>query len=332
MPYNTIATSPALAKPESGRQLHLWAACLLALFSSAAAQNYPLKTVRIVSSGPGGSADFAARLIAQEITPALGQRVIVENRPSGVIPADVVARSAPDGHTLLVASSVLWIVPLLQSAPFDAVRDFAPVSMLSRIPNMIVVHPSLPVKSVRDLIALGKARPGVINYASTSVGGSTHLAAEYFKLLAGVDMLRINYKGTGPALNALMAGEVQAMFPTAGSTSGHVKSGRLRALAVGSAQPSALLPGVPTIAATGLPGYESVAMYGMFAPAKTPAPAIRRLNEDISRLLWAPDLMEKLLNAGTEPGGGAPDQFANIIKAEMTRLGKLIRNVGIRDK
>ena len=332
MPYNTIATSPALAKPESGRQLHLWAACLLALVSSAAAQNYPLKTVRIVSSGPGGSADFAARLIAQEITPALGQQVIVENRPSGVIPADVVARSAPDGHTLLVASSVLWIVPLLQSAPFDAVRDFAPVSMPSRIPNMIVVHPSLAVKSVRDLIALGKARPGELNYGSGTSGSSTQLAAELFKAMAGVEIVRVPYKGTGPALLGLLGGQVQLMFPNAPAVTPHIKSGKLRAVAVTSSVPSPLVPGIPTIAASGVPGYESVSPFGMLAPAKTPAPAIRRLNEDISRLLWAPDLMEKLLNAGTEPGGGAPDQFANIIKAEMTRLGKLIRNVGIRDK
>jgi tripartite-type tricarboxylate transporter receptor subunit TctC len=256
--------------------------------------------------------------------------VIVENRPAGVIPGEIVAKARPDGHTLLLYGNNLWIGSLLHKTPYEPARDFAPIALVSRAPNVLVVHPSVPVSSVKELLALAKAKPGELNYASGSIGSSSHLAAELFKHMAGVNIVWIPYKGGGPAMNAMLAGEVQLSFGTAAGVAPHTKSGRLRALAVTSAQPSALLSGLPTIAASGLPGYESVALYGLFAPARTPATLINRLNREVVALLDDAAVKERLFNAGTEAVGGSPQEFAAAIKSDTLRVSRMIKVAGIR--
>ncbi len=295
-------------------------------------QDFPKKPIRIVTAEVGSTNDFVARLIAQGLSAGLGQQMVVENRggASGIIAAQTVAQAPPDGYTLLFYTSTLWIGPLLQNVSWDPVRDFSPITLAATSPNILVVHPSLPVKSVEELIVLAKARPGELNYSSSSTGASTHLAAELFKAMAGVNIVRINYKGGGSALNALIAGQVQVMFPSAGLVTPHVKSGRLRALAVTTAQPSALAPGLPTMAASGLPGYESGSIYGIFAPAGILATLINRLNQEIVRALNRTEVKEKFFNVGVEIVGSSPEEFAATIKSDMARMGKLIKDAGIR--
>ena len=305
-------------------------ACAALTAAMACAQGYPVKPVRIVTTAAGGGSDFVARLIAQGLTESLGQQTIVDNRGT-LIAIEMGIKAPPDGYTLSSFGSTLWLLPLMQEKPaYDPVKDFAPITWAVTSPNIIVVHPSLPVKSVRDLIALAKARPGQLNYGTTGSGGSNHLAGELFKSMAGVDMVRINYKGASQSLADLLGGQIQVMFPTPNSASSHVKSGRLKALAVGSAQPSALFPGLPSVAASGLPGYESVALYGMLAPAKTPMPLISRLSQDISRFVNRTDLKEKLFSMGVEAVGSSPDEFAAAMRADIARMGKVIRDAGIK--
>jgi tripartite-type tricarboxylate transporter receptor subunit TctC len=210
------------------------------------------------------------------------------------------------------------------------VKDFAPISMLAKTPNIVVVHPSLPVTSVKELIALARAKPGALNYGSGGTGSSIHLAVELFKQMAGVDITRIAYKGAGPALNDLLGGQVQMMFATAGSVTPHVRSGRLRALAVTSPQPSALAPGLPTVAASGVPGYEMEAIYALVAPLNTPAPIIKQLNRVIVQALDQADLKERFLNAGVEAAFGSPGDLAARFKSEIAAVGKLVKDAGIR--
>jgi len=260
----------------------------------------------------------------------MGQQLIVENRPSGVIPGEVVAKAAPDGYTLLVASGILWTGSLMQDTPYDPVRDFQPISLTSRQSNLLVVHPSLPVKSVKDLISLAKARPGELNYAAAGTGSSSHLAAELFKAMTGTSIVRIPYKASALALNDLFGGQVQLMFAVAAAVMPHVKSGRLKALSVSSLRPTAQAPGLPTIADSGVPGYESVSMHGVFAPARTSMSVVSRLNQEIVRFLKIPDVTEKFLSAGLETVGSSPDELAATMKSEMNRLGKVIKDAGIR--
>ncbi len=298
---------------------------------AACGQDFPSKAIRIVTADAGGGTDFVSRLIAQGISGGLGQQVIIDNRPSGVIPGDVVAKAQPDGYTLLVTGSIFWIGQFLRDkTPYDSVKDFAPVSLVVSSPTVLVVHPSLPVKGVRDLIALAKARPGELNYASAGAGSPNHLAGELFKSLAGVNIVRIPYKGGGPALSALLSGEVQMLFATAASVTSHVKSGRLRTLAVTSLQPSALLPGLPTVAASGLPGYEADTIYGMFAPARTPEAIINQLNQETVRALNRPEVKDKFASAGVEVIASSPQKLAATVISEMARVGKLIKDAGIR--
>ena len=296
-------------------------------------QDYPTKPIRIVTGSAGGGQDFATRIIAQGISGSLGQPVIVDNRGgSGIIAAEIVAKAPPDGYTLLVAASPHWILPLLQDqVPYDPVKDFSPVTLALRLPNLIVVHPSLPANSVKELIALAKARPAALNYGSSGTGASTHLAAELFKAMAGVNLVRVPYKGGGPALNALLGGEVQVWFPNVAAAAPHVRSGKLRALAVTSTAPSALSPGLPTVAAS-LPGYEAVSMIGIFAQAKAPAAIINRINQEIVRVLNTAEVRERLLSTGVEPVGGSPKEFAAAVKSEMAKWGKVIRDAGIREQ
>jgi tripartite-type tricarboxylate transporter receptor subunit TctC len=217
----------------------------------------------------------------------------------------------------------------LEKTAYDPVKDFAPVTIATHSPNVLIVHPSLPVKSVRELIALAKTRQGELNYASGGTGSSAHLGAELFNAMAGVKIVRINYTGTGPAINDLIAGQEQMMIAAPGSVVPHLKSGRLRGLAVTSAEPSALFPGMPTVAAT-LPGYEISSRTGILAPARTPAAIINRLNQEIARVLNQPDVKEKLFNLGVEAAPSTPEQFETAIKSELTRMGKVIKDTGIR--
>ena len=294
-------------------------------------QPYPNKPIRMVTSAAGGSADFAARLIAQGLTGELGQQVVVDNRGGSVSTSvGIVAKAPPDGYTLLLYASSLWIAPLLQPVSYDPIKDFSPITLAASSPYILVVHPSVPVTSVKELIALAKAKPGELNYGSSGLGTANHLAAELFNAMAGVNVVHVPYKGAGPALNALIGGQLQVMFPSAGSVTSHIKSGRLRALGVTSAEPSALAPGLPTVAAAGVPGYESLLMIGVFTPAGVPAALINRLNQEIVKALRKSDTREKLFNAGVETVGGTPAQLAASVKSEMARLGKVIKDAGIR--
>ena len=305
---------------------------LLTLEAGAASvQEFPSRPIRIVTAEIGGGNDFAARIIAQGIMPALGKPVIVENRGgSVVVSAQIVGKSLPDGHTLLLYGSNLWILPFMRDrVPYDPITDFSPITIATSSPCVLVVHPLLPAKSTAELIALAKAKPGQLNYAGAS-GGIIHIAAELFKSMARLDMVYVPFKGGSPALMALVSGQVQLMFPTAGTVAPHLKSGRFRALAITSAQRSVLFPELPTIAASGLPGYESVARFAVLAPAKTPAGVINRLNQEMVRVLAMPDAKEKFSNAGIETVGSTPAQLAATMKSDMARLGSMIKAAGIR--
>jgi tripartite-type tricarboxylate transporter receptor subunit TctC len=296
---------------------------------AAHAQSYPAKPLRIVTVAPGGTPDLIARLISQGITGSLAQPVVVDNR-GGIVGIEIVSKAPSDGYTLAVNGQNLWILPFLQpNLPYDPIRDFAPVSLVSRAPNVLVVHPSQPVKTVEQLISLARSKPGVLNYGTGGPGSSNHLSAELFKAMSGTDLVLINYKGMGPAINGLLGGEVQLMFAGLGPASPHIKAGKLRALAVTSAQPSPLTPDLPTIS-TFLPGYESVVLTGMFAPAKTPRAIIQRLNQEVVRLLARPETRERLANVGIEAVGSSPEEFASRIRSEMATMGKLIKSAGFR--
>jgi len=304
-------------------------AMLLSGIACANAAEYPVKPLRIVTSEAGGGNDVPARIVAQGLTLALGQQVVIENRPSGVVPAEIVAKAAPNGYTLLFYNNALWTAPLIQSTPYDMLRDFTPVSAVARAVNVLVVNSALPAKSVADLVALAKTKPGGLNYGSSGTGASNHLAAEMFRTMAQIEIVRVNYKGAGPALTALIAGELQLMFPSAGAATPHVRAGRVKALAVTSAAPSALFPGLPAIAAT-LPGYESLAVYGLFAPAGTPPAIIFRLNTVIAQFLARADIQERFAAAGMDAAASTPGQLSASVQAEVARIGKVIRAAGIR--
>ena len=294
--------------------------------------SYPNKPIRIVTSDAGGWSDIACRLLARNLSPALGQNVIVDNR-NGVAGPEIVAAAAPDGYTLHLNGSSLWIAPLLRSGlSYDPIKDFAPVTLVDTSPNIVVVHPSLPVKSVKELIALASAKPGVLNYGSGSAGAPTQLAVELFKVMANVNIVHIPFKGAGPAVTALLSNQVQIMFASAGSVAAALKAGRLRALAVTTAEPSVLAPGLPTVAASGLPGYEAASVHAIFAPAATPSAIIVRLNREIGQVLRRDEIKERFLNAGVEPASNSPEQLGNMVKLEMVRLGKVIKDAGIRDE
>ena len=294
------------------------------------AQEFPYKPIRIVTTAPGGGSDAAARLIAQGLTGALGQQVIVDNRAGGVVAVENVAKAQPDGYTVLLYANSMWIAPFLQQVSYDPVKDFSPITLAAVSPNMLVVHPSVAVNSVNELIALASARPGELNYGSSGTGSSTHLAAELFKAMAHVNIVRVSYKAAGPVINDLMGGQIQMMFATIGSVAPHVKSGRLKALGVTTSKPSALVPSMPTVAAAGLPGYESAAIIAIFAPAKARAPVTKRLNQEIVRVLNQPDLKEKFLRIGIEPVASSPEALTAAMRSEMARLGRVIKEAGIR--
>jgi tripartite-type tricarboxylate transporter receptor subunit TctC len=310
-------------------------ACGLAFAALAPAQGYPVKPIKIiVPFPPGGTTDILAREIGNELTKAFGQAVVIENRAGagGNIGADMVAKAAPDGYTLLMCTvGTHGINPgLYAKLPYDAVKDFSPVSNVAVVPNMLVVHPSVPVKTVKELIALAKAQPGRISFASSGNGTSIHLSAELFKFMAGVDMLHVPYKGSGPALADLIGGQVNIMFDNMPSSLPLVKAGKLRAIAVTTAQRSPALPDLPTMAEAGLPGYEAAAWFGVLAPAGTPREVIMRLNGAIVKALATPEMREKLAGQGAVAIGDTPEHFAAYIQAEIAKWAKVIRDSGAK--
>jgi len=305
-----------------------------AVAAQSSAPHYPAKPIRIVvPQSAGGSTDLTARLVAQKLSDALGQSVVVDNRPGAgsIIGTDIVAKAPADGYTLLVVASSITLNPSLhKKLPFDPVRDLAPVTQLSAFPNMLVVHPAVPVKSVQELIALAKSRPGQINYGSSGTGTGTHLSAELFKYMTGVDMVHVPYKGGGPAVIALLGGQVQLNFATIPSVLLHVRAGKLRAVAVTTLRRSPAAPEVPTIAESGVPGYDHGPWNGMLAPAKTPRAIIARLNAEVARIVHMPETKAVLVHEGAEPVGNTPEEFAAIIKTETVKWEKVIRAAGIK--
>jgi tripartite-type tricarboxylate transporter receptor subunit TctC len=308
------------------------ALCMAFASVYAGAQSYPVKPVRIiVPFPPGAGADITTRLVAPRLSEALGQQLVVENRAgaAGNIGAEVVARAAPDGYTLLTAPASLAIgQTLYQKLPFDLTRDFQPVAMLASVPFILVVHPSLPAKNVKELVALAKSRPGQINYASTGSGSSPHLTAEMLKMQARIDVVHVPYKGTPLAVTDLLGGQVSFMFANALSVLPQVSAGRLRALAITSAKRSATTPQLPTMIESGLSGFESGTWYALLAPAGTPREVVARLSGEVARLTRNADLREKLAAQGAEALTMTPEQTAAYIKSEIAKWGKVVRASG----
>jgi len=306
-----------------------------ALRAAAAADAYPSKPVRfVVAFPPGGGTDIIARSIAQRLTVRLAQQVVVDNRPGagGNIGTDIVAKSAPDGHTLLMGSAGPLAInaSLFGKMPFDPIRDLAPVTLAASTPNVLVVHPSLRAATVRELIALAKARPGEINFASSGHGTPAHLAGELFNSMAGVKMVHVPYKGAAPALTDLLGGQVQLMFSTMPPALPHVKDGKLRALAVTSAKRSPATPELPTVDEIALPGFEANTWHGVVAPAGTPAAIVARLNREIVAILHLPEVVERLSAQGAEPVGSTPEEFAAYIRSETVKWAKVVRESGAK--
>jgi len=307
----------------------------LAAAPMAGAQAYPAKPIRIVVPfPPGGATDILARAVAQKLTDAWGQAVVVDNRPGagGNIGSEIVAKAAPDGYTLEMGTVGTHAInaSLYAKMPYDHVKDFAPVILVAGVPNVLVVNPSLPVSSVQELIAYAKANPGKLNFASSGNGTSIHLAGELFKVMAGVQMTHIPYKGSAPALQDLIGGQVQLMFDNLPPSLPHIKAGKLRALAVTSATRSSALPDTPTIAESGLPGFEASSWFGVLAPAGTPPAIIARLNAEIAAWLASAEAKEKMLALGANIGGGSPEDFARHIAAETAKWQKVVKASGAK--
>ncbi len=295
---------------------------------------YPARSIRvIVGFPPGSGADITARLIGARAGQALGQQVIVDNRPGAAsnIAAELAAKSPPDGYTLFIGTVANTInATLYPRLPFDFARDFAPVALTTAAPNVLVVHPSVPARSVKELVALAKSRPGQLNFASAGTGTAPHLSGELFKAMTGVSMVHIPYKGSPPAVTDLMAGEVALMFSPSSSVLPHVKTGRLRALAVTTASRLPSLPDLPTVAESGLKGYETITWFGFVAPAKTPPAIVTRLNAEIVKVLALPEVRNPFAIQGIEVLGGTPEQFASYIRDEIAKWAKVIRLSGAR--
>jgi tripartite-type tricarboxylate transporter receptor subunit TctC len=303
----------------------------LVLSHAVPAQPYPSRPLRIVVPGTGGGGDFAARLIGQGLSPILGQPVVIENRPVGTIPGEIVSRATPDGHTLLLSASTLWLAPLLQpNVPYDPLRDFTPISLVTMSPNILVVPVALPVKTVKELIALARRRPGELNYGSGAAGSSNHLSAELFNAMAKADIRRINYKNPSQAVTDLISGQIHVLLYNASTVIPHIQSGKLRALAVTSAQPTALAPQLQTMAQAGLPGYDAVATFGLFGPAGLAASVVATLNGEVVRFLARAEVREKFIAAGSEAIGSTPEELAALLKSDVARFGRLIREANLR--
>jgi len=307
----------------------------LAPAQSAVAQSYPTKPIRwIVTYPPGGPTDVVARAIGAKLTEAWGQQIIIDNRAGagGMIGTELGARAAPDGYTLLFGTSAgMTINPALQSKlPYDPVKDFAPVSLLVINPQLLVLNPTVPANSVKELVALAKAKPGQLNYASVGQGSPNHLGMELLKALTGTNIVHVPYKGTGPAITDLLGGQVQLMFNSMPTVLPLVRSGKLRALAVGSTQRISAIADIPTVAESGVPGFENVTWYGMFAPAKTPREIVNKLHAQVVRILAEPDMAQRLSSQGAEPRSSTPDELAKFMRVEFERWAKVIKSAGVK--
>jgi tripartite-type tricarboxylate transporter receptor subunit TctC len=301
---------------------------------AVAADNYPAKPIRlIVPFPPGGPADALARLVGEKMAASLGKAIVVENRPGagGNIGMEVGAKAAPDGYTLVLApAGNLTVNPsLYRSIPYDVGRDFTPISVLATVPNILVVHPSVPAKTVTELVQYAKAHPGELNFSSPGNGSGAHLAGELLKSMANVDMTHVPFNGIAPAVTAVLGGQVQAMFAGAPSVLQHVKSGKLRALAVASLARIAAAPNLPTLAESGFPGFDVTSWYGIVAPAGTPSQVIDRLHSEMTKALNEPDLREKLSALGAEPVGNTPAEFAATIRSETAKWSKIVKDAKI---
>lgn len=308
---------------------------LLVLFAGAGdCQTYPSKPIRfIVPFAPGGTNDIVARMVGIKLTESWGQPVVIDNRggAGGVIGADMAAKSVPDGYTLLMANVNFATNPgLVKNLPYDSVKDFAAVSLLATSPSVLVVHPSLPARSVKELIALAKARPGELNYSTSGAGSTGHMAMELLKQMTAIDMAPVHYKGGGPALIDLIAGRVSPGFATILSVAPHLEGGRLRALAVSTPKRSPALPDLPTVTEAGVPGYEFTGWWGVVVPALTPQPVIDKLNGELVRILAHPEVRQRLVREGAEPASTTPDAFAAYMRTEVAKWSKVIRDANIR--
>jgi tripartite-type tricarboxylate transporter receptor subunit TctC len=313
----------------------LIAVILSAALTSAYAQNYPTKPIRmIVGSSPGGPIDFSARLVAQKLTEAFGQPVVVDNRTgaSGTIGTDYVAKSTPDGYTLLMASAAtLCITPNLYSKiPYDTLKDFAPISTVTAVSYVLVVHPAIAAKSAQEFIALARAKPGQLRFGSAGSGSVTHLGVELIKSMAGIDLLHIPYKGAGPAMIDLLGGQLDFMFDSLLTSTPLVKAGRLRALAQSGLKRSTVMPDVPTLSETVLPGYDVSTWFGLVAPAKTPRELIVKLNQAAVKGLLNPETRERLLGQGIEPVGNSPEEFSKLLRSEMPKWAHIVKISGAK--
>ncbi|MGZ8228932.1 MAG: Bug family tripartite tricarboxylate transporter substrate binding protein [Burkholderiales bacterium] len=308
--------------------------CALALPAVAAeAERYPVKPIRIVVPfTPGGSNDLLGRVISQKLQDAWGQPAIIDNRPGAgsTIGIEIVVRAAPDGYTLLTTSGGIAINVSLYKLSFDPVTDLTPVALLAQMPYLLTVTPSMPAKSVQDLMGLARAQPGKLVYSSSGAGTSSHLTMEMFNHAARTHMLHVPYKGGAPAVNAVMSGEAQMTFNVITGTLPHAKSGKLRALAVSSAKRTEVAPEIPTVAESGVPGFEVIAWYNMFAPARTPRGIVNRLNAEVNRMVQQADVRERLRSLGVTPLSGTPEDLGNYLKFEVERWGKLIKETGIK--
>jgi tripartite-type tricarboxylate transporter receptor subunit TctC len=307
----------------------------LVIASVVNGQDYPVKPIRFIAPNlPGGPTDILARLLAQKLSDSWGQPVVVENRAGagGNIATEYVAKAPPDGYTMVTGNNATFAanVSLYKKLPFDPVKDFAPVVLVATQPNILVVHPSLPVHSVKDLIAFAKAHPGELNYGNSGIGAAAHLAAELFKSMTGTKIESIPYKSAAPALTDLIAGECQLMFATSLSVQQHIQSQKLRALAVTTARRIRSFPELPTIAEAGVPGFEATTWHGVLLPAKTPAAIVNKMNAEINRILQLPDVRERLAGMGAEVLGGTPKEFADHIQREIPKWAKVIRDANVK--
>lgn len=309
------------------------ALCLLGAAHDAAAQTYPNKTITIsIATAAGSAPDAIIRAMAQKMTEAWKQPVIVENRATagGITAVTTVTKSPPDGHTLLVHTAAFTIAPAMYKLPYDTFRDLLPVSIIAYVPNMLVAHPTLPVKNVKELIALAKARAGDLNYASSGSGTPAHLAGELFKSMAGINIVHVPYKGSPPALTSVLSGETSMLFSPVTIAIPHTKSGRLRALGVTTAKRSKLVPDLPTIGESGLPGYEVTQWYGMQVPAGTPKDVIAKINGEVGKILAMPDIVEKLALLGAEPAPSTPEFMTAYVKSEVAKWAKVVKASGAK--
>ena len=307
---------------------------MLLPFAANAANPYPTRPIRLISPfAPGGGNDIISRTLGPVLTKNLGQSIVVDNRPGAntIVAMEILARATPDGYTLVTSSSSLATnATLYTKLPYDSIKSFAPVSMVGVSPLVVAVNPALPIKTIGELIAAAKAKPGSILYPSAGTGNSTHLGGELFAVMAGVTLTHVPYKGLGPGLVDLMAGRLQAIFSTAPAAIPHIKTGRLRGLAVTTAARSNLMPQLPTVAESGVPGYETGSCYGITAPAGTPRAVVSRLNKEITTVLGTPDFREQLLNAGADPMQTTPEQFAAYVQIEIAKWAKVIKLSGAK--